>query len=126
MKSLPKLLVAALTGAILSLAATAALADNHGYRGHYDDHRWEHRHYRYSPPPVYYRGGPAVYAPYYAPAPIIIERAPPPVYIEQADVVEESPEATNYWHYCRESKAYYPYVKECPAGWQKVLPQPPK
>lgn len=81
-------------------------------------------------PPVhrpYYYPGPFFYpTPYYAPAPIIIERAPPPVYIEQADVVEESPEATNYWHYCRESKAYYPYVKECPAGWQKVLPQPPK
>ncbi len=23
-----------------------------------------------------------------------------------------------------ESKTYYPYVKECPGGWQRVTPQP--
>jgi hypothetical protein len=80
MKSLHKFLVAALTGAILSLAATAALADGHEHRGHYDERRWEHRHYRHGPPPVYYRGGPAVYAPYYAPAPIYYAPPPPVVY----------------------------------------------
>lgn len=67
--------------------------------------------------------------PYYYPPyqPVIIERAPP-VYIEQpvsqpAPAVQE--QQTNYWYYCSASKAYYPYVKECPGGWQKVLPQPP-
>ena len=80
MKSLHKFLVAVLTGAVLSLAATAALADGHGHRGHYDERGWEHRHYRHGPPPVYYRGGPAVYAPYYAPAPIYYAPPPPVVY----------------------------------------------
>ena len=80
MKSLQKIIAATLTGTILSVAATAALADGHGHRGRYDDHRWEHRHYRYAPPPVYYRGGPAVYAPYYAPAPIYYAPPPPVVY----------------------------------------------
>ncbi len=28
------------------------------------------------------------------------------------------------WYYCAESKTYYPYVKECPGGWQRVTPQP--
>ena len=76
----------------------------------------------------YYFPGPYLYAdPFYSPAPVIIERAPPPVYIEQGQVaVETAPETTNYWHYCRETKGYYPYVKECPGGWQKVLPQPAK
>ena len=30
-----------------------------------------------------------------------------------------------YWYYCRSAKAYYPYVKNCPEGWQAVQPQPP-
>ena len=76
----------------------------------------------------YYFPAPYLYAdPFYAPAPVIIERAPPPVYIEQGQVaVEPALETTNYWHYCPEAKGYYPYIKECPGGWQKVLPQPAK
>lgn len=30
-----------------------------------------------------------------------------------------------YWYYCAESRSYYPYVRECPGGWQEVAPQPP-
>jgi len=68
----------------------------------------------YYPAPTYY----------YPPArPIIIERAPPPVYVEQA---EPAPVPNQYWYYCNASKAYYPYVGECPSGWQRVLPQPPQ
>ena len=72
----------------------------------------------YYPPPYYY------YPPY---QPIIIQR-PPQVYIEQsppAPDVAPVPDRTSYWYYCPASKAYYPYVNECPSGWQKVLPQPP-
>lgn len=29
-----------------------------------------------------------------------------------------------YWYYCPPLNAYYPYVQECPAPWQPVLPQP--
>lgn len=73
----------------------------------------------YYPPPRYY------YPPYpaYYPAPA------PQVYIEQppAQSVPPVPDAavSNYWYYCATPKGYYPYVKECPSGWQKVLPQPP-
>lgn len=87
----------------------------------------------------YYRGGvgvyfgpswwPGFYRPplYYSPQVIVVPAAPPPVYIEQREVaVEAASETTNYWHYCREAKGYYPYVKECPGGWQKILPQPAK
>lgn len=60
--------------------------------------------------------------PYYPPyPPVIIERAPP-VYIEQTPA--PPPPQTNYWYYCPSAKGYYPYVKECPGGWQKVAPQP--
>lgn len=79
-------------------------------------------------------GGP-VFSPWYYPssyyypsyAPLFIDQSPP-VYIEQsAPLPAQSPQAetTNSWYYCEASKAYYPYVKECPSGWQKVLPQPP-
>jgi hypothetical protein len=34
------------------------------------------------------------------------------------------PNAGNWWYYCNESGAYYPYAKTCPGGWQRVPPQP--
>jgi|SwirhisoilCB2_FD_contig_31_31531891_length_436_multi_4_in_0_out_0_1 hypothetical protein len=71
-------------------------------------------------------------APYYYP-PVAYPSYPsgPTTYVEQGQ-----PEAApaqrsdnnsnnNYWYYCPEAKAYYPYVKQCAAGWQKVSPQPP-
>jgi hypothetical protein len=58
--------------------------------------------------------GPGYYPPYYAPQPVYVEPASPPVYVEQSN--------EDYWYYCAQPKAYYPYVKECPAGWMKVVP----
>jgi hypothetical protein len=65
----------------------------------------------------YYWYGPPSY--YYYPPPVVI-RQEPQVYIERA-----APQAQSYWYYCAESAAYYPYVKECPGGWQRVVPTPP-
>ncbi len=56
------------------------------------------------PWPSYYY--PAPYPYYYAPG-----EAPP------APLIEDP-----YWYYCEEAGTYYPYVKECPGGWQRVLP----
>ncbi len=69
----------------------------------------------YPPPsPVYY----------YPPVPLS-----PPAYIEQepapGGTAPPAPSANQYWYWCAGSNAYYPYVKECPGGWQPVLPQPP-
>ena len=30
-----------------------------------------------------------------------------------------------YWYHCGKPNGYYPYVKACPSGWQRVLAQPP-
>ena len=30
-----------------------------------------------------------------------------------------------YWYYCRNPAGYYPYVPECPGGWQAVPATPP-
>ena len=61
--------------------------------------------------------GAPLYAPLFYPAPRYYY-SPPPVYIEQAPTPA-------YWYFCPELNAYYPYVQECPGGWQPVLAQPP-
>ncbi|MDF3011460.1 MAG: proline-rich region, partial [Burkholderiales bacterium] len=43
--------------------------------------------------------------------------ASPPVYVER--------EQENWWYSCEQTRGYYPYVKECPAGWTRVPPAPP-
>jgi hypothetical protein len=71
----------------------------------------------YYPAPYYYYPP----APVYYPAPVVIQS--PPVYTERQDMAPADTQA--YWYYCASSKGYYPYVKECPGGWQKVAPTPP-
>lgn len=76
---------------------------------------WGYPPYGYYPPPVYY---PHVYVP-----PVVVTQ--PPVYIEQPGMPPAAPTLeVGYWYYCNEAQAYYPYVKQCPGGWQKVAPQP--
>ena len=70
-------------------------------------------------------GGP-YYNPYYyyAQPPVVIERQPSVYeYEQQAPQTQEQP---YYWYFCADSKAYYPYVKQRPGGWMKVIPAPPK
>jgi hypothetical protein len=63
------------------------------------------------------------YYPAYAYYPPYVVQQQPQVYVEQPQV-QQSPQPSGYWYYCSDSRAYYPYVKECPAGWQRVSPQP--
>jgi hypothetical protein len=72
--------------------------------------------------PYYY---PPAYYPYYYP-PAVVQPSSPPVYIERQDAAPESAPSTLYWYYCPDAKAYYPYVNQCPGGWQRVEPQPPQ
>jgi hypothetical protein len=47
----------------------------------------------------------------------------PPVVVQQNPIyVEPQQEEVYYWYYCQSPKGYYPYVKSCPSGWTKVLP----
>ena len=77
----------------------------------------------------YYYGGYPYYSPYYYP-PYYPPVAPAPsVYIEQPAQQQIAPAAPQQqmqgsWYYCAASHAYYPYVKDCPSGWQRVAPQP--
>ncbi len=69
--------------------------------------------------------GPGWYAPYsyYPPA-----YYSPPVVVQSAPIYAEPRPAPlpSTWYYCADAKAYYPYVKQCPGGWQRVptVPSP--
>ena len=79
--------------------------------------RWRHSRRR----PRFHWGGVIVLKPwyphgYYAAPPVVI-RQQPPVYIEPEQ------RQSGYWYYCQEPQGYYPYVKSCPGGWMKVVPE---
>jgi hypothetical protein len=117
MKATKKTLMLALAAAG-ALLCGAALADGHGRFGfgiNIGIPLWG---------PGYYSPGPYGYYPYqpmmapYAPA--YVQQAPqyaPPQAMPQA--------SAGAWFYCAESKSFYPYVRECPGGWQRVSPTPP-
>jgi hypothetical protein len=90
----------------------------------------------YYPPLAYYPPGMYAPGPYYAPGPAYLPY-PPSEYIEQgqeaaAPQPEPAPQAepapaepsAAYWWFCPGASNYYPYVKTCPSGWQRVKPQP--
>jgi len=103
------------------------------YGGHYGGHFYGHGGF-YGRPSVGFYFGPAFgwpyypypYYPYYAyPPAIVTVPSSPPVYIQQNGGQPASQGQGNYWYYCNDPQGYYPYVKECPGGWQAVPPQPP-
>lgn len=106
--------------AALALCAGTAAADS---RIHFGLHLgiplyWPAPYSYYPPyyyPPYYYQPAPLYYPPpvVYAQPPYAEGRAPAPA------------EQSHYWYYCAESRGYYPYVRECPGGWQRVSPVPP-
>ena len=53
---------------------------------------------------------------------IVVVPAEPTVYVQRPDAAPAH--QPGYWYYCAEAEAYYPYVKECASGWQRVAPQP--
>jgi hypothetical protein len=73
--------------------------------------------------PPYHGYSPYYEYPYYYP-PAVAVPAGPTQYIDQGGAAQ-APAQQGSWYYCAGSKTYYPYVKECPGGWQRVAPQPP-
>ena len=69
----------------------------------------------------YYYGYPYNYPNYYDEPPLVIQP-------QQQEYIQQGPnqgEQDYYWYFCRKPEGYYPYVKECPGGWMKVVPAPP-
>ncbi len=147
MKTLPKAIGTLALVLFGTLASGAAIAGPYGHDfGHGFGHGFGHRHDRdrghgnvrfgisigvpifgprFYPAPYY--PYPAYAYPAYAYPPVVVAPASPPVYVEQspAQAAPAPAQAQGDWYYCPESKAYYPYVAECPAGWQRVPAQPP-
>lgn len=102
------------------LLAAAAVAASVPALAHGDHHHGRARVGVFIGAPLW----PAWYYPppyYYSPPVVAVPAPQPPVYVEQGP----APSSTqNYWYYCNSPEGYYPYVKDCPGGWLKVLPQP--
>jgi hypothetical protein len=66
-----------------------------------------------------YWGPPAVVVPPYAyPAPpVVVVPQQPQTYVQR------NQQESGYWYYCQNPQGYYPYIKSCPGGWMKVVPE---
>ena len=79
-------------------------------------------------PPVYYNpppAGPAYYGNAIAAAPAYFSPPQPAPYYAPSPAPAAQPQSQGDWYYCADSNSYYPYVRTCPAGWQRVPAQPP-
>lgn len=111
----------------LCLINQTAQADHHRHGGHYYG-GWGRPYSGFS----FYFGSPwyprpyfAYPYPYYYPPAIVTVPAQPPVYIERPAPSTTPSLPAGYWYYCANPPGYYPYVQECPNGWQQVSPNPP-
>ena len=109
--------VCALMAAAILLVGLAEVGEaRHGghYRGHghYHGHFWIGAPFWLATPWAY----PVWHAPrYYQAPPVVIERQAP-TYIQPEPL---------YWYHCQDPQGYYPYIRQCPGGWQKVVPSAP-
>jgi len=119
-----RLMVALISAAILGAgAASSARADNFGWGLAFGalvaapliaSSYWPYYYPPYYPAYPYYPPyAPNAYAPTYG-APYSA-----PAYVEQRPAQAAS------WYYCPSSNGYYPYVRECPGGWQQIPTTPP-
>jgi hypothetical protein len=105
---------------VLFIAGLMVQGAQAGWHGHYGG--WGHGYYRggwgggiYLGVPLGRPWYPYGYYPYSAP-PVVVQQTP--VYVQPQQQEEEA----YYWYYCQSPKGYYPYVKSCPSGWMKVVP----
>jgi len=130
---LPKAIAASVLLLFGALASGSAMAQHHGHGGNvrfglsigvplYGPGYYPAPYY---PAPYYTYPAYAYPMPAYGYPPAAVSS--PPVYIEQsAPPAAAAPaQPQGEWYYCADSKAYYPYVRECPGGWQRVPAQPP-
>jgi hypothetical protein len=128
----------AVAAMLVGLAAAAPVAA-HGY--HYHGPRYGYGpsvRFYYGVPywgggfyygaPYGYYGVPYGYWPYAPPA--VVTPPAPPVYIERNPDAAPAPSnpsapAGEWWYLCANPRGAYPYVRECPGGWERVPAIPP-
>jgi hypothetical protein len=116
MKRSSRIILAAAVVAAGCLLATGASAHGHwrggpGVRFDFVVGPWGYWGWPYYP---YYN--------YYPEYPAVVVTEPAPVY--QQPSTSQMPAPVYYWYYCRQSNAYYPYVRDCPGAWEPVAPRP--
>lgn len=112
-----KALKIALAVVVLLLGAMADTASAHGRR-HFHSSIGLHIGV-----PLGYWGG-YYPPPYYYPPPVVVN-TPPPVYIERSSPDGDAPGSLDYWYRCDNPSGYWPYIRQCPGGWEKVVPSAP-
>lgn len=125
--------------ALLLLGAASAIAAG---TGHQHSHPYSHPYSHstrvgvfidpwplFFPGPFYYPYGYPYPYPYRYYPEVVVTPSAPTTYIEQGDAAISPAPApvsrSNDWFYCNNPDGYYPYVKSCPGGWQRVPAQPP-
>jgi hypothetical protein len=101
--------------------------DWHHYGGWHDG--WRHGYYprgywwgpRFYPYPGWWWPYPYVY-PYAYPYPYPFYLPPPEVTEQPPAYSKPEQEQPYYWYYCPNPQGYYPYIKSCPGGWVRVVP----
>jgi hypothetical protein len=94
------------------------------YRGHYGGWGyggpWLHWRWPWPYSNLYYYWGWPYYDPYYWGWPYpdysYYSEAVPPAYSESEE------QQSYYWYFCQDPQGYYPYIKDCPGGWMRVVP----
>jgi hypothetical protein len=117
------------TAALLAMTTVGTAQAGGGYYGRH----WHGGHWGDSSVGVvvgvplgwpYYAGGFYDW-PYYPPARTVVVEQEPTVYIERgASASDGGDGGDGWWHYCHNPKGYYPSVKKCPGGWERVAPNP--
>ncbi len=123
MKTLPNAILTFLLIFLGTLASGSAMAQHVRFGVYLGAPFYGPGYYPYAPYYPYYPYG----VPAYGYPPVAVAPASPPAYVEQgaAPLASAPAQPAESWYYCADSKTYYPYVKECPAGWQRVPAQPP-
>ncbi len=132
-----------LAGGVIVLASAGVQAGGGGHGGHRGHGGHGHSSFGFyfgGPigPPLW---GPRYWGPHYwgppgywydpyprYPGVVVVPAPQPPVYIQQAPPVASAPppgQQQNVWYWCAQANGYYPYVQDCPGGWQAVAPTPP-
>lgn len=91
------------------------------HRGHWS-HDWHNNHFGWwwvvGGAWVFFNAPVYPYPDPYVPSTVIVQEAPPP------DAPPAGAPAPAYWYYCASAQNYYPYVTQCPMGWEPVPATP--
>ncbi len=96
--------------------------DYGAWRGGYWRHDWHNNHFGWwwivGGAWVFYSVPVYPYPDPYVPSTVIVQQAAP------TDAPPDGAPAPAFWYYCASAQNYYPYVTQCPVGWEQVAATP--